>query len=54
MPYRVFNLAEAAEYLHLTEDRVESWPAAGTSVRRQGGRLMFATTPLTNGRRAAC
>ena len=29
MPYRVFNLAEAAEYLHLTEDVVEELARRG-------------------------
>lgn len=42
MPYRVFNLAEAAEYLHLTEDRVEELARSGElPCERQGGRLVF-------------
>ena len=42
MPYRVFNLAEAAEYLHLTEDRVEELARRGEiPCERQGGRLVF-------------
>lgn len=42
MPYRVFNLAEAAEYLHLTEDVVEDLARRGDlPCERQGGRLVF-------------
>jgi nitrogen PTS system EIIA component len=42
VPYRVFNLAEAAEYLHLTEDMVEDLARRGEiPCERQGGRLVF-------------
>lgn len=42
MPYRAFNLAEAAEYLHLTEDMVEDLARRGDiPCERQGGRLVF-------------
>ena len=42
MPYRVFNLAEAAEYLHLAEDAVEELARRGElPCERQGGRLVF-------------
>jgi excisionase family DNA binding protein len=38
----VFNLAEAAEYLHLTEDMVEELARRGEiPCERQGGRLVF-------------
>ena len=42
MPFRVFNLAEAAEYLHLTEDALEDLARRGEiPCERQGGRLVF-------------
>ena len=42
MPFRVFNLSEAAEYLHLTEDAVEDLARRGDiPCERQGGRLIF-------------
>ena len=42
MPFRVFNLAEAAEYLHLGEDVVEELARSGKiPCERQGGRLVF-------------
>lgn len=42
MPHRVFNLAEAAEYLHLAEEAVEELARSGDlPCERQGGRLAF-------------
>ena len=42
MPYRVFNLKEAAEFLHLTEEQVERLARSGElPCERQGGRLVF-------------
>lgn len=42
MPFRVFNLAEAAEYLHLLEDAVEELARSGElPCEKQGGRLVF-------------
>ena len=42
MPYRVFNLAEAAEYLHLAEDVLEDLARRGeVPCTRQGSRLVF-------------
>jgi len=42
MPYRMFNLAEAAEYLHLTEDKVAELARRGEiPCQRQGTRLVF-------------
>ncbi len=42
MPFRVFNLAEAAEYLHLGEDAVEELARSGEiPCEKQGGRLVF-------------
>ena len=42
MPFRVFNLSEAAEYLHLTEDAVEELARRGEiPCDKQGGRLVF-------------
>ena len=42
MPFRVFNLAEAAEYLQLEEKRVEELARLGEiPCEHQGGRLIF-------------
>ena len=42
MPFRIFNLAEAAEYLQLEEKRVEELARLGEiPCERQGGRLIF-------------
>ena len=42
MPFRVFNLAEAAEYLQLAEEAVEELARRGEiPCERQGGRLTF-------------
>lgn len=42
MPFRVFNLAEAADYLHLLESTVEELARRGDiPSERQGGRLVF-------------
>ena len=42
MPFRVFNLAEAAEYLHLAEGAVEELARRGEiPCERQGSRLVF-------------
>lgn len=42
MPFRVFNLSEAAEYLHLPEETVEDLARRGEiPCERQGGRLTF-------------
>jgi nitrogen PTS system EIIA component len=42
MPFRVFNLAEAAEYLHLAEDALEELARRGdVPCERQGGRVVF-------------
>lgn len=42
MPYRVFSLSEAAEYLHLPENTVEDLARRGElPCERQGGRLIF-------------
>lgn len=42
MPFRTFNLSEAAEYLHLSEDRVEELARLGEiPCEKQGGRLVF-------------
>jgi nitrogen PTS system EIIA component len=42
VPFRVFNLAEAAEYLHLAEGAVEELARRGEiPCERQGGRLVF-------------
>lgn len=42
MPFRIFNLAEVAEYLHLPKDRVEELARRGEiPCDRQGERLIF-------------
>ncbi|NCA83252.1 MAG: helix-turn-helix domain-containing protein [Opitutae bacterium] len=42
MPFRVFNLAEAAEYLQLAEEAIEELARRGEiPCERQGGRLVF-------------
>lgn len=42
MPFRMFNLHEVAEYLHLAEDAIEDLARRGEMpCERQGGRLMF-------------
>lgn len=42
MPYRMFNLAETAEFLHLTEHRVEELARRGEiPCERHGERLVF-------------
>ena len=42
MPFRVFNLSEAAEYLHLPEETLEELARRGdVPCERQGGRLVF-------------
>ena len=42
MPFRTFNLAEAAEYLHLSAQRLEELARRGEiPCARQGGRLTF-------------
>ncbi len=42
MPFRIFNLAEAAEYLHLGEETVEELARSGAlPCEKQGGRLVF-------------
>ncbi len=47
MPYRVLNLAETAEYLHLTEDMVEDLARRGDlPCERQGSRLAFRHNEL--------
>ncbi len=42
MPFRIFNLSEAAEYLHLQEERVRELARLGEiPCEKQGGRLIF-------------
>jgi PTS system nitrogen regulatory IIA component len=42
MPFRIFSLSEAAEYLHLPEDSVEDLAKRGEiPCEKQGGRLVF-------------
>ncbi len=42
MPHRIFNLTEAADYLHLTEEAVEELARSGDiPCEKQGGRLVF-------------
>ena len=42
MPFRMFNLSEVAEYLHLSEERVEELARRGEiPCERQGNRLVF-------------
>ena len=42
MPFRTFSLAEAAEYLHLAETRLEELARRGEiPCEKQGGRLVF-------------
>jgi nitrogen PTS system EIIA component len=42
VPFRVFSLTEAAEYLHLPEDAVEDLARRGEiPCEKQGGRLVF-------------
>ena len=42
MPFRTFNLSEAAEYLHLQEESVEELARRGEiPCEKQGGRLIF-------------
>jgi len=42
MPFRLFNLHEVADYLHLAEDAIEDLARRGEMpCERQGGRLMF-------------
>lgn len=42
MPHRIFNLSEAAEYLHLGEDAVEELARSGDlPCEKQGVRLVF-------------
>ena len=42
MPFRIFNLSEAAEYLHLAETRLEELARRGEiPCEKQGGRLVF-------------
>ena len=42
MPFRVFSLAEAAEFLHLPEDTLKELARRGDiPCERQGGRLVF-------------
>lgn len=47
MPFRVFNLSEAAEYLHLPEDTLADLARRGEiPCEKQGGRLVFRHTEV--------